>query len=467
VIPSIHLPRARPNEERSAFARGPKERSLRIVVDRPTAPAGEVLDLLLTFAEHPLLDVLSSQGEGLSHLDIGPIDPAVDQAPVVISHRDGTTTYTGVWPASDHVALADDLLRAHPAIADHGETVRVLLLASAAEDYEVDALATGSAVLLDPAIRGSKAQRSNAMTITEAVALIGLYLRLRDDFKHGRHAQGYWERFDRGGFYWVLARELLPSAWRCGSAAHQHGQAIGDDTVFQLVLSAIKRLDNSLRARDRLHGQMQLMQSNGTADEGLFYLDAFLVFMVGAFDAVGRAAHLVYGLKQDNLHLVNWRRDWLTKHLKPVAPVLAQLMDKGTPARDVLDLLALLRNTTVHGEALRTVAVLRAGQPLRNVLLLPKGDESKLLAIVARRGGNDAWGIRRSPGIGILMQMDTFVEAVLPLAVKALDQLIMEVSVEADRLPGVDATKLPTGPPSDDGPFHSIKRRRVRILAGL
>jgi hypothetical protein len=34
------------------------------------------------------------------------------------------------------------------------------------------------------------------------------------------------------------------------------------------------------------------------------------------------------------------------------------------------------------------------------------------------------------------MQMDTSVEAVLPLAVKALDQLIMEISVKADNLPG-------------------------------
>jgi hypothetical protein len=371
-----------------------------------------------------------------------------------------------VWPASDHVALADDFLRVHPGIADHGEIVRVLLLASAAEDYEADALVTGSPVLLDPAIRGSKAQRSNAMTVTEAVALIGLYLRLRDDFKLGRHTQGYWEQFDRGGFYWVLARELLPSAWRCGSAAHQHGQTIGDDTIFQLVMSAIKRVDNSLRARDRLHGQMQLVQNNGTADEGLFYLDAFLVFMVGAFDAVGRAAHLAYGLKQD-LQMVNWRGKWRTKHLKPVAPGLAQLMEKGTSARDTLDLLALLRNTTVHGEALRTVAVSSTGQPLRNVLLLPKRDERELLAIVATRGGNDAWGIRRSTGIGILMQMETFVEAVLPMAVKALDQLIMEVSLKADNLPGVEATKLPTGPPSDGGPFDGVKPRRVRILAGL
>lgn len=144
-------------------------------------------------------------------------------------------------------------------------------------------------------------------------------------------------------------------------------------------------------------------------------------------------------------------------------------MDEGTPARDALDLLALLRNTTVHGEALRTVAVSRAGQPLQNVLLLPKKDQGTLLGIVARRGGNDAWGIQPSPGIGIAMQMDRFVEVVLPMAVEALNQLIMQVSATAENLPGVQATSLPTGPPSDHngGPFHSVKRRRVRILAGL
>jgi hypothetical protein len=415
VIPQVHLPRARQSEERSAFARGPKERRLRIVVDRATVPAGEALGLLLTFAEHPLVDALRTRADvGLSHLDIGPIDPAEDQAPVLIFHPDGATTDTGVWPASNHLALADDLLRAHPGIADRDEIVRVLLLAAAAEDYGADALVTGSPVLLDPTISGVGAQRSNAIAVTEAVALAGLYLRLRDDFTHGRHAWGNWERFDRGRFHWVLARELLPSAWRCGSAVAQYGQAIGDDTAFQLVISAIRRLDNSLRARDRPHGQMQLVQGNNAADEGLFYLDTFLVFLVGAFDAVGRAAHLVCGLKPNKLHNVTWRGPWRTRQLQPVAPGLAQLMDEGegTPARDALDLLALLRNTTVHGEALRTVAVARAGPPLQNVVLLPNRDQGTLLGIVAGRGGNDAWGIRPSPGIGIAMQMDRFVESV-------------------------------------------------------
>jgi len=138
VIPHVHLPRARQNEERSAFARDPKERRLRIVVDRATVPAGDALDLLLTFGQHPLVDALSTQADvGLSHLDIGPIDPAWDQAPVLIFHPDGATTDTGVWPASNHLQFADDVLRAHPGIANRDEVVRVLLLAAATEDGTV------------------------------------------------------------------------------------------------------------------------------------------------------------------------------------------------------------------------------------------------------------------------------------------------------------------------------------------
>ena len=198
------------------------------------------------------------------------------------------------------------------------------------------------------------------------------------------------EGFDRGLFYWVLARELLPNAWRCTSAGGQHKQATGDDRVFQLFISAITRLDRALRSRDRLHHQLKLEQNNDTADETLFALDTFLVFLVAAFDAVGRAAHLTYGLDPSRLHKVSWRRAWRTRQLAPVAASLAQLMDDGTAARDALDLVALLRNT-VHGEALRTVAAKYSSRPVQNVLLLPKEQERQLLAIIDRQGGNDAW----------------------------------------------------------------------------
>jgi hypothetical protein len=160
------------------------------------------------------------------------------------------------------------------------------------------------------------------MPVEAALALLGLYLRARDDFTL-RRLPGFRETLGRGLFYWVLARELLPNAWRSTSAGVQHKQATGDDRVLQLFMSAITRLDRALRSRDRLHHQMKLEQNNDTADEALFFLDTFLVFLVAAFDAVGRAAHLTYSLDASRLHEVSWRpplpSSWTTAH-PPVTP---------------------------------------------------------------------------------------------------------------------------------------------------
>jgi hypothetical protein len=470
VIPHVELPRhRRSGEERSAFARGSKERKLRIVVDRATVPQEDALELLLGLGHHPSIELLSTRAEGFAHLDIGPIDQHNDKAPAVIRRPDGSRTYTAVWPPHTAEAFTQQYLRDHPDLGDTDEILRVLLLASASRDRGADALVTASPVLIDPALRGPVARDSNAMPAKAALALLGLYLRTRDDFTL-RRLHGFRETVDRGLFYWVLARELLPNAWRSTSAGVQHKQATGDDRVFQLFISAITRLDRTLRSRDRLHHQLKLEQNNNTADEALFSLDTFLVFLVGAFDAVGRAAHLTYGLDPSRLHEVSWRRSWRTRQLAPVAASLVQLMDDGTPARDALDLVALLRNT-VHGEALRTVAAKYSSRPLQHALLLPKDQELQLLAIIDRRGGNEGWGIRELPGRGISMQMDVFVESVLPMAVNALDTLVGGIEVE--RLAGVQLTTLPTGPPADDprnelgDAFDSTSRRQVRLMAGL
>jgi hypothetical protein len=249
VIPHVQLPRYPPfGQERSAFARGPKERELRVVIDRVTAPPGDALELLLGFGHHPLVDLLSTRDEGLPYLDIGPIDQQEDVAPAVISRPDGSRTGMGVWPAGQWQAFAERYLRERPGLGDHDEILRVLLLGAASEDHGADALVTASPVLIDPAIRGSVARDSNAMPVEAALALVGLYLRTRDDFTV-RQVPGGRQALGRRLFYWVLARELLPNAWRATSAGGQHNQATGDDTVSQLFHSAIKRLDRALRFR--------------------------------------------------------------------------------------------------------------------------------------------------------------------------------------------------------------------------
>jgi hypothetical protein len=57
------------------------------------------------------------------------------------------------------------------------------------------------------------------------------------------------------------------------------------------------------------------------------------------------------------------------------------------------------------------------------------------------------------------------------MAFNALDMLLGGIEVE--QLAGVEPTTLPTGPPADDpgndlgDAFDSIRRRQVRLMAGL
>jgi hypothetical protein len=463
LIPRIELPHVGSGQERSAFARGPQERRLRIVVDRATAAKGDPLNTLLMFGHHPLIELLSTRAEGLPRVEIGPIDKEQDDAQVLVTWPDGSTLEAGVDAASSYIARAERYVYQNPS-SDRDAILNALLLAAASRELGVDAVVTGSRVLLDPDLRDSLARESNAMRPKQAIALMGLYLRLRENFTYDHPTREPWRLLDRHGFYWVLTRELLPSGWRLVAACQQHFTSTGQDDLLRLSFSALTRLDRSLRARDRLQEQLKLVQRGNTADEALFYLDTFSIFFVSAFDAIAHIANIIYGVSTSPLE-VGWRRPRWLKKLSKLAPTLASLVDKGTPTRDALDLLALLRNT-VHGEALRAFATSGTVRPLENLVLLPKAEQASVLDIVSRRGGNVLWGVRPS-SFGMALQADTFVEAVLPRALRTLNKLIAAIDVE--RLSGVQLNSLPTGPPQD-GPsefFNSRKRRQVRHLAGL
>ena len=171
MIPRIELHNvSQINEERSAFARGPKERKLRIVVDRTTAAEDETLEMLLGFAQHPLIELLSTRSEGIPRLELHPVDRQDDQAPMEISWSDRRKIGRAVWPASKYLTWTENHLRSHPS-ADRDGVLQALLLAGAAIEVGADAFVTGSDVLLGTAGQRQLAKDGNAMTVESAVAL--------------------------------------------------------------------------------------------------------------------------------------------------------------------------------------------------------------------------------------------------------------------------------------------------------
>lgn len=116
---------------------------------------------------------------------------------------------------------------------------------------------------------------------------------------------------NRGLFYWVGTRELLPSAWRWFSACVQHSQAVGDDSLLLLGQSVLQRVQRALQVRDDVNVALNRPQNNDTADEALSSLDVFLLLLMGAVDATARVVHAVLGIA-GGPHAAGWqRREWL------------------------------------------------------------------------------------------------------------------------------------------------------------
>ena len=62
-------------------------------------------------------------------------------------------------------------------------------------------------------------------TPAEALTLVGLYLRAQGEFHILNHVS-----FNRGLYFWVGTRDILPAAWRWFNACGQYASGAGDDS---------------------------------------------------------------------------------------------------------------------------------------------------------------------------------------------------------------------------------------------
>jgi hypothetical protein len=440
--------------------RGPNRRPIRIVIDRDTVRDDDAASVLLNFGHHDGVEVISTDpSDGGWHMEIGTHEPDVDRIPVTVHQGSGGWTQSAVWPVRSLEIVAKSI----PGPMD--DVFAALVLGRAASSAHADALATRNPYLISQPRNWIR--RDNAMIPEQAVALLGLNLRLRGDFVYVREANAV-GRFDRGMYYWVLTRSLLPAAWRWFSACVHSSTKVGDDKLIGLGGGLLTRFERVLRARDKVHEQFHVPQDTNTADEAHFYLDIVLLQLVGAFDAAARVAHNVYSMPPNRERFASWRSDrsdgWRARLVRD-APTLAELMNPGTSARDTLELAAILRNT-IHGEALQSVTVRRSGRGTEYHLFVPPSESAAFVSAARRRGGLERWGIERVHGKDFLISADRFVEALVPDAARALNRLM--AATDVIRLPGLKGVRLTNRPSeSRDSSFNRWTRRRVRLLSGL
>ena len=303
---------------------------------------------------------------------------------------------------------------------------------------------------------------SNPMTASDAVALLGLFLRVREDFTIDLFDIGRY-RIDRSLFYWVMLRDLTPSAWRWFSACVAHSTHTRDDTVLLTAQTALERIDRAFRARDRMHERLQLPSTRDNATEAIFFFDVVLFMLGGVFDVLAKVAHAVHQLS-GNERSAGWGgRNWM-RTLNIANPALATMMAWGQPHRDARELVATLRNT-IHQEALRTITWRERGSQKERVIV-PAAIESDLEDVLGRVGTPESFGVSREQlDNRLYIDPGVYIERILPKVFDALNAIMDATPVE--NLTGVDPTALPTGPPTGDETFDGPTRDRIRLLGGV
>jgi hypothetical protein len=400
---------------------GESWRPVCFVVDTSASADEDAWSILASFARAGKVDLL---GLGLTHEVGTAIElPAVPDG-YAPRFPDDTLTVTYTGPQSGWFGIrgvAGSLRRGREYADQHGigaaDAERAVLLLTAGDQHrECEGLVSS-----DPLVSALAARDSKLFTFEEAVALLGLQRRLAGDFSLGQSGP----HFDSGMFYWVLAPELLPAAWRTFTACLASARKSGDAELEAIALMPVARLDRALRSRDRFHGYANRQHDRGVTDETLFFFETSLLYLSAAFDATARIAHRVYGIAGDprfGWRSTRWRALVGKQHQE-----LATFMEPGSMGGAAFAAVQIPRNT-IHGEGLMVIR--QSSGP--SLVEVPTADVADLRRAIGVLGDDDHWGLAGTARV-LHLESQLYLERVFDEGVRALNRILELMDIE--RLP--------------------------------
>lgn len=481
-----------PETTESVFDRRQPLRKLRVMIDHEIfdedtkrdvtkAPTKEILlrSLLYNDTVELFRYVVDTPPESAQKVQIRDyLEPAY--VGYVVLHTD---TSRGFWPVSHSLtektmtssslrgnmyeaAFNDESNRIYTGkdAADRRKT-DMLALQVAQECLEADIYITRRPYLLD----GSPIVRGRGVTVCtpeDAISAVGLYLRAQYEFVIPTGEKKFTMTLNRGLFFWVGTRELLPEGWRWFSACVHHSKGAKDDKLQYLGGATLSRVQRALELRDQVYTALNSVANNDINDEALGIFDNVLTVLMGAVDATARVAHCVGGLDDAKANQAGWQREGWLKKLEKVSPELKKIIEPGTHNWHRLVILSKLRNS-IHGEPIRAMTK-QDSEKSETIIALPSDDEKDILASMDALGGRDAWGVKPltfnfnevQPGVLV----DKLFEEVLTL----LNDIMKNTPVE--NLDHLDDSSILTGPPNADkpgDPFSEWHRKTIGWQLGL
>lgn len=456
------MPSCGSEESPSAFCRGAHERPLRITFHTSSfigssGADAEALEALRQLAHLPDIEALETESGIFPHLEIGTSDDSDFYIPVLLKKED-VTIEAGLTSPDHWKQIAAQL--AGQSDLQHIEAQAMfqdLIVARAHRELGQDILITLSPRLLthrtDLPIR-----ETNPRSPSEAVQIVGLFLRSRDNYTYFAGPQGR-VAFDRGLFYWVLMRHSLTSMWFYFSACVEASKIRNDDTLY-IGQSILSRCNRALEARDAIGIQFYLPQNNNTRDTMMYHFDYLTLLLAGAFDAQARIAHRVYRIQLKERDASFRRQDFL-KALKKDNDVTT-LYDLVTEQyfQDVMTLLYEPRNT-IHGAGLPTLASKLGAEPEASFVTILPQYQTALWQAAERCGSPEHWGLTKIHGVQF--EPYTYAVSLVKASLKLIDAIAAATNI-AGLFPSGHAIPPLLDKPPENSPFSEANRKRLAIL---
>ena len=380
MIQSVIWPDPSMGEFRSPFARGEKERPLRLslhIQSLKNLPEEQsaAYQAIRELGGVDLVEVFSTDEDAFPHWRFMPSVERDGYLHIEVL-RDGThlSLHAGVL-------LEVELRGENPSDLGRNDA----LLARAHSALHRDIFVTAS-----PLLMGSREKftRSNIHSPVEAARLVGLFLRSRGDWTYRKVGVAKCLT-SRHSFYWVLSRMRLPALWRYFSACVCAKEFLGDQILY-LGQSILERSSRALQARDAVGVQFYLPQDHGVGDEIMYHFDYLLLLLVGILDALAKIAAVVYGITIKD-HNVGFRNETFLKALRKSGAENLFKVIKSEKCQCLMVMLHTLRNT-IHNAGL-TATLAQTPWKERLLIGVPTGLQKKLWEATVTLGTPDEWGI--------------------------------------------------------------------------
>lgn len=289
----------------------------------------------------------------------------------------------------------------------------------------------------------------------DALKIVGLFLRSRGEYIYGASDRARMS-LDRGGFYWVLARERLPSMWRYFSLCLAADRA-GLLPLGGLGESILTRGSRALQARDAIGFNFYREQNRNVAEEMLYHFEYLTLALTALLDAEARVIHQVYGLTGGHYD-AGFGRDRFTRQLRRAAPSLDAIVSSKR-FKSLLKLLSSPRNS-IHAEAWQLITVMTT-RAQEGYLVVPSDLSYDLEKAATELGGADKWGLNFSAAPALL-EPYSYACALIEETMEAVNPIADETDLESV-VPRSSPLSVSGSPPSD-GLFEPEIRRRVSLL---